>query len=169
MQRPITGRKAGQGYEHGAIAKMADAMLQGGTSGRTRGIGEPTLHWLAYERLSEAEKRVWRTVVSATRPDWLTQVPALVLAAYCRHVVQMEILGCQVSQVDPASFATPQGLRRFGQLIGRAERERRAMMTCARALGLGTPALNAVYHLLWSERATFATAMPPPARLNVGR
>jgi hypothetical protein len=120
--------------------------------------GEPNLHSRAYERLSEPEKRVWRTVVSATRPEWQAQVPPLVLATYCRHVVQAEALSQQASQVDPASFGTPQGLRRFSQLIGQAQRERGAMMTCAQALGLGAPALNAVYHLLHSERAASARA-----------
>jgi hypothetical protein len=140
-------------------------MKQGGSSNRPTVPGDLPARSLAYERLSAPEKAVWRTVVGAMRPGWLSQAPTHVLALYCRRVCEAEALVQRAARVDPALFATPEGLRHFGRLIGQADRERRAMVACAQALGLSTPALNAVYQLLQSRRVASERAARRPAAI----
>jgi hypothetical protein len=73
---------------------------------------------------------------------WLSTVPALVLVAYCRHVVRAEVLIQQAAALDPAEFCKPGGLKHLGLLLGKAERARRAEIACAHALRLHTRALR---------------------------
>lgn len=92
--------------------------------------------------LNPAEAAVWRRVIVSMPAGWLSTVPALVLVAYCRHVVRVEMLIQEAASLDPDEFRKPGGLRRLGLLLGKAERARRAEIACAHALRLPARALH---------------------------
>lgn len=58
------------------------------------------------------------------------------LAQYCRHKVQADIIAQQLEAFDPAWMAEEEGLKRFDKLGAMLERETRAINALLRSMRL---------------------------------
>ncbi len=58
------------------------------------------------------------------------------LAQYCRHKVQADLIAQQLEQFDPAWLVDDEGLKRFDKLGAMLERETRCMNALLRSMRL---------------------------------
>lgn len=86
--------------------------------------------------LSPAQKAVWLTVVNSKPADWFGDEHGPLLAQYCRHKVQADIVAQQLENFDPAWLADDDGLKRYNRLLAMNERESRAMTALLRTMRL---------------------------------
>ncbi|WP_430316985.1 hypothetical protein [Pseudomonas sp. p1(2021b)] len=86
--------------------------------------------------LTAAQKAVWVSVVNARPADWFGDEHVGLLAQYCRHKVQADLIAQQLEQFDPAWMVDDDGLKRFDKLGSMLERETRAMNALLRSMRL---------------------------------
>jgi hypothetical protein len=84
--------------------------------------------------LTPAQKAVWVSVVNCRPADWFSDAHSGLLAQYCRHKVQSDIVAGQLEEFDPDWLADDEGLKRFDKLGAMLERETRSMNTLMRAM-----------------------------------
>jgi hypothetical protein len=86
--------------------------------------------------LTPAQKAVWMTVVNSKPVDWFGDEHGPMLAQYCRHKVQSDVIAQQLEAFDPEWLADEDGLKRYDKLLAMNERESRAMTCLLRAMRL---------------------------------
>ena len=86
--------------------------------------------------LTAAQKAVWVSLVNARPADWFGDEHIGMLAQYCRHKVQSDLIAQQLEQFDPAWLVDDEGLKRFDKLGAMLERETRAMNALMRSMRL---------------------------------
>lgn len=86
--------------------------------------------------LSPAQKSVWLSVINAMPADWFGEEHAPMLAQYCRHKVQADLIAQQQEAFDPDWLADDEGLKRFDKLAACMERETRTMNALLRSMRL---------------------------------
>ena len=86
--------------------------------------------------LTAAQKAVWVSLVNARPADWFGDEHAGMLAQYCRHKVQSDLIAQQLEHFDPAWLVDDEGLKRFDKLGAMLERETRAMNALLRSMRL---------------------------------
>lgn len=84
--------------------------------------------------LTPAQKAVWVAVVNSRPAEWFSDAHSGLLAQYCRHKVQSDIVANQIEQFNPSWMAEDEGLKRFDKLGAMLERETRAMNSLMRAM-----------------------------------
>lgn len=86
--------------------------------------------------LTAMQKAVWVSVVNARPADWFGDEHVGMLAQYCRHKVQSDLIAQQLECFDPAWLVDDDGLKRYDKLGGMLERETRAMNALLRSMRL---------------------------------
>ncbi|WP_313327006.1 hypothetical protein [Pseudomonas qingdaonensis] len=86
--------------------------------------------------LTPAQKAEWMQVVNARPADWFGPEHAAMLAQYCRHKVQADLIAQQLEEFLPEWLLEDEGLKRFDKLGGMLERETRAMNALLRSMRL---------------------------------
>ena len=86
--------------------------------------------------LTDAQADVWRDVTSSMRPDWLIRGAYRILIEYCRHVCRARLLEAQIAHFEAEWTGIPGGVERLDKLLAMADRETKAVVSCARALRL---------------------------------
>lgn len=86
--------------------------------------------------LTAAQKGVWVSLVNARPADWFGDEHIGMLAQYCRHKVQADLIAQQIEQFDPAWLVDDDGLKRFDKLGAMLERETRCMNALLRSMRL---------------------------------
>lgn len=86
--------------------------------------------------LTPAQVAVWLTVVNSKPADWFGDEHAPLLAQYCRHKVQADLVAQQLEDFDPKWLTEDEGLKRYDRLLAMNERESRAMAALMRAMRL---------------------------------
>src|SRR5687768_1980422 len=86
--------------------------------------------------LSDAQSQVWRDTVGALRGDWLNRASFPLLVEYARHVCRSRMLEGMIAEFEVEWIKHEGGLRRLNLLLAMAERQTRAIASCARALRL---------------------------------
>lgn len=109
--------------------KSAASLQVAGTESLTNRIGPPP-------SLSPAQKAVWVSVVNSRPADWFGEEHGPMLAQYCRHKVQADIIAQQLEAFNPAWLADEEGLKRYDRLLAMNERESRAMTSLLRNMRL---------------------------------
>jgi hypothetical protein len=86
--------------------------------------------------LTKEQACEWTAIVNALPVSWFVAGAAPLLTQYVRHVSTARVLARQIDAVDPAQLGDRAVLRRYGVLLGAAERESRALIHLGRALRL---------------------------------
>jgi hypothetical protein len=86
--------------------------------------------------LTPAQRAVWLSVVNSKPADWFGEEHGPMLAQYCRHKVQADLIAQQQEQFDPAWLTDDEGLKRYDKLGAMMERETRAMNALLRSMRL---------------------------------
>lgn len=86
--------------------------------------------------LTNAQKAVWVSVVNSKPAEWFGEEHAPMLAQYCRHKVQADLIAQQQESFDPAWLTDDEGLKRYDKLGAMAERETRCMNALLRSMRL---------------------------------
>lgn len=86
--------------------------------------------------LTAAQKRVWVSLTNARPADWFGDEHIGMLAQYCRHKVQSDLIAQQLECFDPKWLVEDEGLKRFDKLGAMLERETRAMNALLRSMRL---------------------------------
>ena len=86
--------------------------------------------------LTSAQKAVWVIVTNARPADWFGPEHSGMLAQYCRHKVQADLVAQQLERFDPAWLADEDGLKRYDKLSAMLERETRAINALLRSMRL---------------------------------
>jgi len=86
--------------------------------------------------LTAAQKSVWVSVVNAMPADWFGEEHGPMLAQYCRHKVNADLIAQQQEAFDPAWLVDDEGLKRFDKLAACMERETRTMNALLRSMRL---------------------------------
>lgn len=81
------------------------------------------------EALTDDEAEIWRTAVSAFRPDWFGPENYPLLTAYCRHVAIGSLLAKRMHTLDIDA-----DLKRFARLAGLQRAESSMVVVLARQL-----------------------------------
>lgn len=86
--------------------------------------------------LTPAEKAIWVSVVNSRPADWFSDVHGGILAQFCRHKVQSDVIAAQMHAFDPEWLADDEGLKRYDLLGKMLARETTAMNQLMRAMRL---------------------------------
>ena len=86
--------------------------------------------------LTAAQKAVWVSVTNARPADWFGPEHSGMLAQYCRHKVQADLVAQQLERFDPAWLADEDGLKRYDKLSAMLERETRCINALLRSMRL---------------------------------
>lgn len=86
--------------------------------------------------LTAAQKAVWVCLVNARPADWFGDEHLGMLAQYCRHKVQSDLIAQQIEKFNTSWLADEEGLKRFDKLGAMLERETRAMNSLMRSMRL---------------------------------
>lgn len=86
--------------------------------------------------LSDAERNVWIATVNDSPASAFSAKDAPLLAMYCRHVVQADIIADELINFDRAWLSDDDGLKRYDRLLAMQEREGRAASSLATRLRL---------------------------------
>ena len=86
--------------------------------------------------LTAAQKSVWVSMTNSRSADWFGAEHSGMLAQYCRHKVQADLVAQQLESFDPAWLADEDGLKRYDKLSAMLERETRAMNALLRSMRL---------------------------------
>lgn len=89
---------------------------------------KPSMH------LSDAEMVVWARVVNDQPASAFTETHRDMLAAYCQHVVQAQVLADEIQSFEREWLRTDEGLKRYDRFLAMREREVRAAGAIARSL-----------------------------------
>lgn len=92
--------------------------------------------------ISEAELAVWTEVVNDQPADAFSPTHAPLLELYCRHIVQARVLAEELANFDRTWLTRDDGLKRYDQLLGMAEREGRAASSLATRLRITRQAVE---------------------------
>ena len=84
--------------------------------------------------LTPAQRVIWVSVVNAKPADWFGEEHGPLLAQYCRHKIQADLIDQMLGQFDPAWMADDDGLKRYDKLLAVQERETRAMTALLRSM-----------------------------------
>ncbi|HUH38724.1 MAG TPA: hypothetical protein VL027_12345 [Spongiibacteraceae bacterium] len=84
--------------------------------------------------LTDAERAVWIDLVNDQPASAFTATHAPLLAQYCRHIVQSQLIADEISNFDRAWLADDDGLKRYDRLLAMQEREGRAASSLATRL-----------------------------------
>ncbi|MGI4939674.1 MAG: hypothetical protein ACRYHQ_03730 [Janthinobacterium lividum] len=68
--------------------------------------------------LTEAQARVWRSVVGAKPVGCFDAATGPLLEAYCGTVASADVVSGMVDQFDLAGISDPANLRQYGRLLG---------------------------------------------------
>jgi hypothetical protein len=87
--------------------------------------------------LTEAQAAIWRSTVTSLPGDWIERGGLSILVEFTRRVVRSQQLEQQIREFDPEWINNHAGgLERFDRLLAMADRETKAVISCARALRL---------------------------------
>lgn len=86
--------------------------------------------------LTAAQKAEWVCVINSRPADWFGPENAAMLAQYCRHKIQADLIAQQLETFDPAWLADDDGLKRFDKLGAMLERETRCINALLRSMRL---------------------------------
>lgn len=86
--------------------------------------------------LTAAQKAVWVSITNARPADWFGPEHSGMLAQYCRHKVQADLVAQQLESFDPAWLADEDGLKRYDKLSAMLERETRTINALMRSMRL---------------------------------
>lgn len=86
--------------------------------------------------LTGAQKACWVSVVNSKPAEWFGEEHGPMLAQYCRHKVQADLIAQQQENFDPAWLTDDEGLKRYDKLGAMMERETRAMNALLRSMRL---------------------------------
>jgi len=86
--------------------------------------------------LTEAQARVWRSVVGAKPIGYFDAATGPLLEAYCGTVASSDVISGMVDRFDLAGISDPANLRQYGRLLGVRDRLTRQMLALARSLRL---------------------------------
>lgn len=86
--------------------------------------------------LSQAERAIWRDVTGTMPSGWFSKAQFPILASYCRHTARAGSLSDQINCLDVKDLNATDGIDRLNRLLAMAERETRALISCARSMRL---------------------------------
>lgn len=86
--------------------------------------------------LTVAQQSEWFALVGAKSADWFGAEHSGLIAQYCRHRIQSDLIAQQLERFDPAWLTDDDGLKRFDQLAAMQERESRTITALLRTMRL---------------------------------
>nr|DAP38522.1 MAG TPA: terminase small subunit [Caudoviricetes sp.] len=84
--------------------------------------------------LTSAEQEIWDRVVADEPTGAFTPEHADLLVNYCRHLVQASVISGLISDIDPDTLVTDEGLFRYSKLLDMREKEVRSASSLATRL-----------------------------------
>ena len=86
--------------------------------------------------LTAAQKSVWVSITNARPAEWFGPEHSGMLAQYCRHKVQSDLIAQQLETFDPNWLADDDGLKRYEKLGAMLARETTTMNALLRSMRL---------------------------------
>lgn len=86
--------------------------------------------------LTEAQARVWRSVVGSKAVGYFDAATGPLLEAYCGTVASADVISGVVDRFDMSELSEPDSLRQFSRLLVIRDRLTRQMLALARSLRL---------------------------------
>lgn len=86
--------------------------------------------------LTEAEGAIWRDVTGTMPFGWFSKSQFPILVSYCRHACRASFLAAEINRFDGEWLKADGGVERLNRLLAMAERETRALTSCARTMRL---------------------------------
>lgn len=90
----------------------------------------------APDGLTDAEKEIWRRVVSAMPADWFHREHLDMLKSYCQHAARSDKYNRMASVFEPKDVGDDISLEDLDRVSRMAERESRAALALARSMRL---------------------------------
>jgi hypothetical protein len=88
------------------------------------------------KELTREQAKEWVEIVGSLPISWFAAGAQALLVQYCRHLTTARVLARAIDAIDTTQLGDRAVLRRYGILLGAAQRESKALINLGRALRL---------------------------------